>query len=90
MRSNVLPTHVAYKVVAERISNYHYSALIIFTVDFTISTNEDDLSHSARMTFPGNIKGGENALFFSSSHIFRAGQTDPLFLSNPSSRPPSP
>ena len=34
------------------------------------------------MTFPGNIKGGINACSFSSSHIFRAGQTDPLFLTS--------
>ena len=51
------------------------------------------------MTFPGNIKGGENARFISphlifeldrpilsSSHIFRAGQTNPLFLTYFSSR----
>ena len=42
------------------------------------------------MTFLDNIKDGVNAPSFSSSHILRAGQTNPLFLSNSSSRPPSP
>ena len=49
-----------------------FSALIILTVVVSssyFSPNEDDLSHSARMTFPGNIKGGENARS-SSPHIF--------------------
>ena len=33
---------------------------------FIFSTNEDDLCHSTRMTFPGSIKGRANAL----SHLF--------------------
>ena len=60
--------------------------LIILTVNFIFSTNENDLSHSAWMT----LKDGVNPCSFSSSHIFWAGQTNPLFLSNSSSRPPSP
>ena len=63
-----------------------FSAFIILTVDFIFSTDEDDLSHSDRMTFPGNVVSDEDARSFSSSHTFRTGQTDPLFLTYFSSR----
>ena len=42
---------------------------------FVFSSNEDDLNHSSRMTFPGSIRGRANAPSVYSSHIFRAGQT---------------
>ena len=43
---------------------------------FIFSFNEDDLCHSVRMTFPGNIKGCVNALSLSSSLILAAEQTN--------------
>ena len=43
---------------------------------FIFSTNENDLCHSARMTFPGNIKGCVNALYISFSLILAAEQTN--------------
>ena len=43
---------------------------------FIFSSNEDDLCHSAWVTFPGNIKGCVNALSGSSSLILAAKQTN--------------
>ena len=43
---------------------------------FIFSSNEDDLCHSTRMTFPGSIKDCEKALLLSSSLILAAEQTN--------------
>ena len=43
---------------------------------FIFSSNEDDLSHSTRMTFPGSIKGRAITLSVSSSLILAAEQTN--------------
>ena len=69
-----------FKIVAERIC---LVSKIIWPLwsRLIFSPNEDDLSHSARMTFSGNIKGSENACTFSPQFIFRAGRTDSLYLS---------
>ena len=71
---------------AERISNLLSCAGISWPLKFWIFIflpNENDSCHSARVTSPSSIKGCENVLSFSSSHIFQAGQTDPLFFTHP-------
>ena len=75
-------------IVAER-KNFKllFSAGIIFGrwgFDFIFSSNEDDLSHSTRMAFPGSIKGRANA-----PHIFFEQDGPTLFLTQSSSRAPT-
>ena len=61
-------------LIAERISNFCLARELIWLLwsRLIFSPNEDDLSHSTRTTFPGNIKGGENARTLSSSLILAA------------------
>ena len=62
----------------ERISNYYLvrESFCRWGFDFIFSSNEDDLSHTTRMTLPGSIKASENVLSLSSSHF--SSRTDRL------------
>ena len=76
----VLEVKNKYGSVAER-NNFKFIFLaqeLFWPLRFRLIflSNEDDLSHSTRMTFPGSIKGSANALSVSSSLILAAEQTN--------------